>query len=179
MKDLFLGKRVLIIGGGQDIDNRRIGEKIDSGEIADVVVRVNKSYGMPEDSGTRTDAIFTRWRAWLAPGVGWFDQAQIDSAKVRVFVNEEDAVRKAAELARREVGVSNISCGCLAVWFALNCGAESVSVIGFGWNGVNFVDKKIYGRNARTYQPGTVDYAAYDWKKEQDWLSSQQLVILL
>lgn len=60
-KGELAGKNILVIGSGSDLDGRKMKELID-GDTYDVIARVNKYYGSPDDVGTRTDYIFTRWQ---------------------------------------------------------------------------------------------------------------------
>lgn len=57
-------KRILIVGSSYDMNGKRLGKAIDSGNW-DIVIRLNKRYGSPLDNGTKTDLFFTRWRSWL------------------------------------------------------------------------------------------------------------------
>lgn len=82
----YRGKTVLIVGSGYDLDGRGLGERIDSGEW-DVVARINKHYGKPEDVGNRTDVILTRWYSWL-DNHEWFSEEEQQNAREVVVLNQ-------------------------------------------------------------------------------------------
>lgn len=54
----YNSKQCIIIGSGSDINNRKLGNKIDSGHFGKIF-RVNKLYGKIEDVGTNTDYVTT------------------------------------------------------------------------------------------------------------------------
>lgn len=56
----YRDKTILIVGSGSDLDGRGMQEIIDSDRY-DIVARVNKMYGAPQDVGTRANVLFTRW----------------------------------------------------------------------------------------------------------------------
>lgn len=106
-------KTVLIVGSNADIDGRGLGSEIDSGRLADVVIRVNKAYGDAADVGAKTDIIFTRWRSWLQ--TGWFSEEQIKSACEVVALNENfNFLESWKRVAADEVGAAAVSCGASA-----------------------------------------------------------------
>lgn len=173
-------KTVLIVGSNVDIDGRGLGSEIDSGMLADVVIRVNKAYGDAADVGTKTDIIFTRWRAWLQ--TGWFSEEQIESACEVVALNENfNFLESWKRVAADEVGAAAVSCGAAAVFYALVMGAKEVKLIGFGFqDGKEAGTDKIYCRNAFTHAAGTIDEnAAFDFAREREWLKKQALVSLI
>lgn len=54
----YNSKQCIIIGSGSDINNRKLGKKIDSGHFGKIF-RVNKLYGKRDDVGTKTDCAVT------------------------------------------------------------------------------------------------------------------------
>lgn len=175
------GKTVLVIGSGADVDGRALGAAIDAGEIADVVIRVNKHYGSRKDVGSRTDIIFTRWRAWLDRMVGWFEPEVVEGAGYVVALNENFHWKKEwSELVRKEAGVKNPSAGLMAVWWALVHGAEEVKVIGFGFRAAGGEDKeKRYGEHSFQYSGAVDKNPNYDFAAERRWHANQKGVTLL
>lgn len=120
------GKNILIIGSGADIAGRRMGRDIDAGKW-DIVIRLNKHYGEPQDCGTRTDIWITRWRSWIG-------NITPRENKPYVVLNEHIGISpQEYQIILEELGHTAASCGLLAVAWCLHRGARSISVIGYGY----------------------------------------------
>lgn len=154
------GKRVLVIGSGADLNGRMLGKEIDTPNGRwQFVVRCNAPYGRVEDVGTRTDLVMVRYLQWRAR----FPAAILKQARC-VSTYEGGIPRTERIIVADECGVRKASCGLLACWWALQMGAESVTVIGFGhrngqWDAV------------KSYPDGHTDTnPMYDWNKEHEWM---------
>lgn len=184
MLDDFSVRRVLVIGSGADLRGRRMGNEVDFSRRWDVVARLNKVYGARLDVGRRCELAFIRWRGWrtmcaAGPGMGgcgapWWPQDVRCGVRRWVVLNEfqgigEDECRVTAA----EAGVEKPSCGLLAVAWLLNRGARQVDLVGFGFDGVRWCERKIYA-------DGGVDgNGHYDWEQEHAWYERQARVRLL
>ncbi len=169
------GKRVLLIGSGADIDGRAMGDAIDANRAGfDLVARVNKGYGTPEDCGSRADLVFVRKRAWFAL---WFlrlkrwliQQEQDTPGEMLRIVAFWDGVgcppSYAADVAK-ELNLPKASTGLLAAKWLLDRGAD-VTVIGYGYKDGDFATAKTYAvTGAADNNPH------YDWAAENEWLRS-------
>lgn len=168
------GKTVLLIGSGNDLDGRAMGERIDAGEY-DVVARVNKPYGSPADVGTRTDIIFVRRVEWV--NYFWQRQQRMTERPARV-VAFHDGVQcpRGYDAAVREdlqLPAAKASSGLCAVRWLLERGAK-VTIIGFGYKGGVWPAAKVYA------QTGAVDENPnFDWAAEQAFYAAAADVTLL
>ena len=155
-------KNVLVIGSGADLVGRRLGRLIDSGRWP-VVVRVNKPYGAAADAGSRMDVLVTRYAAWVQR---YFPGPTLGCPKV--FLNEHFGWTREEHLAAlNEVQHSAVSAGLCACLWALNRGARSVSVLGFGYNPATGWPAE------KRYPDGTPDHNPhYNWQAEARWLEN-------
>lgn len=183
LRDLIHGKNVLIIGSGADLDGRKLGKEIDLGKW-DVVIRCNKLYGSREDTGTRTDVLFTRWNSWL-DNKAFIPDEVMAGVKFTVIANQHIGVsRTEYGWLCSQVGKDQVSCGPQAVHWALAHGAARVDLIGFGRKQGVFTKDKVYpeadketGRIPNHHQHGLVDRnPMYDWHMERMWLMRQPRV---
>lgn len=181
---LLNGKHVLVIGSGRDLDGRKLGNAIDSGKW-DTVVRVNKLYGGPEDVGTRTDIIVTRWTSWLKDHKDWFSDDVQRDAKGIIVLNEFKGYTKDEYRALCDsLDHCMASGGIQAVSYCLNRGAK-VDVIGFGFKDGKHGGKVYTQANTAHIPKHLVDNSgkdlnnSYDWDKEDAWLANHPDVTLL
>lgn len=185
------GKTVLIIGSGSDLDGRKMGNIIDS-EKYDIIARVNKHYGSPEDVGNRTDYIFTRWQQWLANSE-WFTAEELSNAKEIIVLNQHTALKKFDSYCQTEyqwlchkVGHEHVSAGAQVVDYFLNRGVKQIDIIGFGSVNGKFLKDKVYTQRSKGTTPGHnttkegVDQnPLYDWDAERLWEINQHSVNFL
>ena len=174
------GKRVIIIGSGADNDGRRMKERIDS-NYYDYVIRVNKHYGSPDDTGSRTDIIITRWHQWIAKGQKFFTEDDLAQVKKVVIINQSVGISNAEiEQGKVEVGHSKVSAGLYAALWCLNRGVKEIDLIGYGYQNNAFTDSKRYCVNSFNYPDRMTDYnPLYNWEREQRWLKAQPQINLL
>lgn len=165
---LLEGQRVLIIGSGSDLNGRQLGATINAGRRWPVVVRVNKFYGDPRDVGARMDALVTRYADWVGK---YFPGPVIGCPKV--FLNEFFGFsQQEYQTTLAEINHPHASAGLLACAWALNRGAHSVTILGFGHHPVTGWAK------IKTYPDRTPDpNPLYNWPAEHRWLEAN--VILL
>lgn len=173
------GKRVLIIGSGSDLDGRRLEKKIDS-DYYDYIIRINKHYGLREDSGTRTDIIFTRWVQWINKGINFFTDEDIQNSKKIIIINQNVGVSLSEiEQGKLEIGHDKVSAGVIACLWCINRGVKEIDIIGFG----HYQDGwhiKSYCQNSFNYNPRMKDNnPLYDWDKEKRWLMNQPEINLI
>lgn len=185
------GKTVLIIGSGNDLDDRKMGQIID-GDTYDIIARVNKHYGSPEDVGNRTDYIFTRWQQWLANSE-WFTPEELEQAKEIVVLNQHTALKKFDSYSRTEyewlchkVGHEAVSAGAQVVDYFLNRGVKHVDIIGFGCKNGKFKRDKVYTKRSEGTMPthnttaeGVDQNPLYNWHLERQWEVNQAKVNFL
>lgn len=160
-------KNVLVIGSGSDLVGRRMGHIIDSGRWP-VVIRVNKNYGSALDVGGRMDVLVTRYADWVQR---YFPGPTLGCPKV--FLNEHFGWTRAEHIAAlHEVQHTAVSAGLCACFWALNRGARSVSVLGFGYHpATGWAQKK-------RYPDGTLDQNThYNWAAENRWLENNVTLI--
>ena len=174
------GKRVIIIGSGSDNDGRRMQKKID-GNFYDYVIRVNKHYGKVEDTGNRTDIIFTRWLQWISKGQPFFSDDDLQQAKKVIIINQQVGISQAEiEQGQIEIGHSKASAGLYAALWCLNRGVRQIDLIGYGHHQDGFTGGKKYCQNSYNYPDRMRDNnALYEWSKEQQWLTAQPQINLL
>ena len=170
-------KRVLIIGSGADIDGKRLKKLID-GNTFDVVARVNKHYGMEQDTGTRTDVIFTRWLQWIKKPIDFFSDEEIQNAKQVVILNQHVGYSENEKhLLLVELGHDAASAGLQAIHFFLNRDVREIYLLGFGMYSDGFKQSKKYCKRAFNYSDGMTDTNnAYDWNKERDYMLKQSKI---
>lgn len=157
------GKRVLLIGSGMDLNNRKLQSRIDNpnGEW-DFIARVNKYYGDPTDVGTRTDLVFTATSQLVAT---CFPQHLIKDSYVVGF---REGYHCDSPYWRKRLALllninHDISTGGSAIYWLLERGAI-VDLIGFG-----FRDKQ----DKKVYCDGAIDNNVhYNWQWEYSWASS-------
>lgn len=174
-------KRVLLIGSGWDIAGRRMGKEIDYGKRWDIVARVNRVYGDPQDVGSRTDIFFTRWRSWLGNITPDLPDPEY------IFINEEIGItRNEYNAIRNEVGTEHVSAGTIACAWLLNRGAI-VDAVGFGYD--KFTDSfypKAYAKRYKEHKKVTESGGtlvndkneAYDFKRENLWILTNDITLL-
>lgn len=152
-------KHVLIVGSGIDLTGRRLQHKIDHTQRWDLIARLNRPYGERQDTGHRTDIIFTRWQKW----VEWWPSTMLYSSKELIIVNEQGGITlPEMQQICQEIGHDHASIGLIAAAYCLNRGA-TVDVIGYGWLNGTWVPSKRY--------TGKLDKnPAYNWDKEHTWL---------
>lgn len=183
-KGEYRGKKIILIGSGNDIDGRKMGEIID-GENYDIVARVNKHYGSREDAGNRTDVILTRWNQWL-DNTDWFTEEEQAQAKEIIVLNQHIGFSQTEyQWLCAQVGHQQVSAGIQAIAFFLNRGVKQIDVIGFGSVNGKFKRTKEYTTGSQGTTPthnmqGNVDVNPnYDWHKEKTWAVNQAKVIFL
>lgn len=167
--DQFLkNKRVLIIGSGDDVNGRHLGRVIDAGRRWDFIVRVNKYYGEKSDVGSRMDALVTRYAAWVQK---YFPGPVIGCPKV--FLNEFFGFsQQEYQTTLAEINHPNASAGLLACVWALNRGAHSVTVLGFGHHPPTGWSPE------KKYPDGTIDQNPhYNWPAEHRWLENNAILL--
>ena len=174
------GKRILIIGSGIDLSGRKMGKDIDDGRW-DVVIRLNKYYGMEIDIGHRTDIVFTRWSRWLEEDkFKFFPRHIIEEAKEIIIMNQYLGVAQSeVEITKQEIGVESVSIGAMAVAYCLHRGAREVNLIGYGFNGYEFSKEKRYSENSGYYRGYKDNNPAYNWDKERQYYLNQNKVRFL
>lgn len=181
--ELLSGKNVLVIGSGADNDGRKLGKDIDLGKW-DVVIRCNKLYGAREDTGTRTDVLFTRWNSWL-DNEEFMPREVIANVKVAVIANQHIGVSQTEYgWLCAQVGKDQVSCGPQAVHWALTHGAARVDLIGFGRKNGVFMRDKVYSKadkDSNRVPNHDIDFLTdknpiYDWHLERMWLMRQPRV---
>lgn len=168
-------KRVLIIGSGIDLNGRRLAAEIDSDKW-DVVIRLNKAYGLPQDVGTRIDIIFTRWLQWTSPTQGFFTAEELNRAKQIIVSNQSYGFSQTEMMMLcEEIGHQHVSCGVQAIAYCLNRSAKSIDLIGYGvWPDGTRTQQKRYCANAKCFPNGMYDTNdIYDWEKERSWIENQ------
>ena len=180
----YRGKHVLIIGSGSDLDGRAMQAAIDGGDF-DLVARVNKVYGAPEDVGTRTDVLFTRWYSWL-DNKAWVPDSVASSATIVVLNQHIGYSKTEYEWLCARIGHNAASAGAQAVDYFLNRGAAKVSIIGFGCRGGKFNRDKVYSVANTAHVPtrltteeGKDVNPTYDWHAERAWELSESRVTFL
>lgn len=186
LEELINGKHVLVIGSGADNDGRKMGKEIDLGKW-DVVIRCNKLYGAREDTGTRTDVLFTRWNSWLDNKTFIPDEVMA-GVKFTVIANQHIGTsRTEYSWLCAQVGNEQVSCGPQAVHWALTHGAARVDLIGFGRRGGVFTRDKVYssadkavGRVPDHETDNLTDKnPLYNWDLERRWLLRQPRVCFI
>lgn len=184
-EDLVRGKRVLVVGSGRDLDGRGLGSAVDRGDW-DIVIRANKVYGDPLDCGSRTDVLVIRRVVYLESNPEFLPERA--HAHIKAIIGIEDHKGYTGEEFHRltqRLG-SLPSTGMCAVMWALDHGAESVDVIGFGWRDGAFAGKKSYSTGSPTLVPKIltsaegVDLNPYcNWDKENAMLLSLEKLNLI
>lgn len=178
-------KRVLVIGSGSDLDGRGMGDDIDGGAW-DAVVRANKVYGNPRDTGSRTDVLVISRSDYLYSNPEWLPARA--ARFIKTVISLEDhmgySVTEFNDL-RARLG-SYPSTGMRAVDWVLNNGAAHVDVIGFGWRNGGFSNKKAYTGYDAAMLPSIlidrnlVDLNSYhDFGRENDMLVHLEKVNLI
>lgn len=173
--------RVLVIGSGQDIDGRDLGETIDNSDRWNYIVRINKLYGDPVDSGRRTDIFVTRWSSWVGEGNAFVEPDVLAKCKKLIILNQNVGYSKTErDMISKELGLEHISAGVQAVAWLLNRGCQHIDLIGFGYKDGKFNEQKVYAKNSINYEPGMVDTnPLYSWAKEREWLLLQPQVTFI
>ncbi len=162
-------RKVLLIGSGQDLVGRGMGQRIDAGEW-DVVVRCNHFYGDPADVGTRTDLAVVREARFE---LDFFDEAPVAPLRVLSTNDGNNFPKVLLQRAAQEVGHKEASIGVIAALWLLRMGAR-LSVMGIG----HFADGTWIKQ--KTYPDGKIDTATFcDWNKENAWWMRQKHVELL
>ena len=170
--------KVLVIGSGQDLDGRAMGDIID-GDTYDYVCRINKTYGAIEDVGTRCDVLFTRWSSWVGPGANFVEEDTLSKCKRVIILNQHVGYSQTEQtMICYEVGHDHVSAGPQAIHWLLNRGCRHIDLIGFGYKpGEGFMNEKIYAKNSKNYPDGMKDTnQLYDWTLERKWLQLQPQV---
>lgn len=170
--------KVLVIGSGQDLDDRKLGQDIDYSNRWDYILRLNKTYGDPIDSGRRTDILVTRWSQWISEGSDFVEPNILHNCKKVIILNQFVNYSKTeSEMLCREVGKESVSAGPQAVHWLLNRGCRHIDLIGFGYRDGEFMSDKIYARNSKNYEAGYKDTNDhYDWALERKWLLGQPAI---
>lgn len=167
--------RVLVIGSGQDIDGRGLGEAIDNSDRWQYIVRINKLYGLPEDVGRRTDIFITRWSSWCSEGSTFIEPDVLAKCKKLIILNQNVNYSKTErEMISKELGLEHVSAGIQAVHYLLNRGCKDITLIGFGFRDGKFNKQKVYAKNSINYPDAMVDTnPLYSWDREREWLLLQ------
>lgn len=173
--------RVLCIGSGQDIDGRGLGETIDKSDKWDYVLRINKTYGLPEDVGRRTDIFVTRWSSWVNEGNTFIEPELLNNCKKVILLNQNVNYSKTErDMITKELNLEHVSAGIQAVHWLLNRGCKDITLIGFGYKDGKFMQQKVYAKNSINYEPGMVDTnPLYNWDRERQWLQLQPQVTFI
>lgn len=173
--------RVLVIGSGQDIDGRELGETIDKSDKWDYIVRINKTYGLPEDVGRRTDIFITRWSSWCSEGNIFVGPDVLAKCKKVIILNQNVGYSKTErEMIIKELGLEHVSAGVQAVAWLLNRGCKDITLIGFGFRDGKFMEQKVYAKNSINYPDGMKDdNPLYSWYRERQWLLLQPQVTFI
>lgn len=176
-KSLYRSK-VLVIGSGQDINGRGLGQEIDYSNRWDYIMRINKTYGDPVDSGRRTDIFVTRWSSWVNEGNMFIEPQVLDKCKKVIILNQHVNYSQSERLLiSKELGLEHVSAGPQAVAWLLNRGCKHIDLIGFGYKDGEFMSDKIYCNNSKNYESGMKDEnSMYNWKTERQWLMLQPAV---
>ena len=174
-------KKVLIIGSGIDLSGRKMASIIDKSNKYDVIIRLNKLYGSREDTGSRTDILFTRWSRWVDDRFElykFFPQDLLPSVKQIIITNQHIGISHSEyQLSKQEIGVENISIGALAVCWCLHRAVREINLIGYGFNGYEFSNEKRYAENAVIFSKGFNDTTThYNWNKERQFFLNQPTV---
>lgn len=174
-------KTVLIIGSGNDIDGRRLQKTIDDKNRFDFVARVNKHYGNEQDSGTRTDIIFTRWHQWINDGVEFFTKEEIENAKQVIILNQFiNYSQTELNILLEELGTTAASAGLQAIQYFLNRDVRRIYLLGFGMTREGFTKQKRYAMNSKNYPSGMFDMNThYNWDKEKSYMLQQSKIVFL
>lgn len=153
------GKRILLIGSGNDIDGRLMKDIIEGNEY-DVICRVNKPYGAIKDIGLRTDIIFVRHGHWRTLYWPHLKDNYPPMVAFRTGINCKKSYDK--DLATR-YNLKMASTGLCAIhWLIEEAKVDSVTVIGFGYKDGKFIEDKTYtGTNIKDPNKN------FDWHKEQ------------
>lgn len=168
------GKKVLLIGSGEDLNGRGLRERIDAEACEwDAIARVNKCYGNTEDVGQRTDIAFVFRRSWFnlfLIGSQVFTAVHIVAFREGVGCGVENCGKNYRAAVAAKIGMERVSTGLAAVFWLLERGA-TVEIIGFG-TGENPAKK--------VYADGTLDLTPrFDWAAERAWIEAQEGVRFL
>lgn len=158
------GKKVLLIGSGNDLDRRNMQSIIDESDQYDVIARINKPYGYIKDVGLKTDIIFVRFTHWSDMYWPHLKQDMPDVVAFRHGLNcDKDYDKVIAEKYRLKMA----STGLCAIHWLTEQEVDNITVIGFGYKNGKFSDDKIYvGTNIIDQNQN------FDWKKEQNIFKS-------
>ena len=166
------GKRVLLIGSGDDLNGRAMQVSID-GETCgwDAVARINRMFGDTADVGERVDIIFVAKREWG----NWFFRMPKEGED-RIIVAFRDGCacdRGYREKTAQELHLGEVvSSGLCAVHWLLEHGAQ-VDIIGFNAPGGVWSGQKVYA-------VGRMDASKrFDWAAELAWIKAQDGVTFL
>lgn len=170
MRTELKGKKVLLIGSGDDLNGRALNERISSPDCEwDAIARINKHYGAVEDVGKRMDICFVAKREYA----GWYFHSATPHGDMMIVAFKDGCCcdRFYREEVAKELGMGvRVSSGLAAVHWLLAHGA-TVEIIGFG---------KPDELAAKTYPDGTADpNAQYDWTAEYLWIKAQPGVTFL
>lgn len=170
--------KVLVIGSGQDLDGRGLGDIIDNSDKWDYIVRINKTYGLSEDVGTRCDIFFTRWYSWVSEGQTFIEKEILEKCKQVIILNQHCGYSQTEQtMLSYEIGIDHVSAGPQTVHWLLNRGCRHIDLIGFGYKNGEFMTEKIYAKNSHNYPDGMKDNNThYDWDLERKWLKLQPQV---
>lgn len=161
------GKKVLVIGSGADLNGRKMAAEIDNPDGKwDFVIRCNRYFGDPEDVGSRMDLLMVRYFAWRRN----FPEDMLEKSRCMAIYEGGFTHEELVSIAE-ECNIRKASCGLLACWWALQMGAESVTVIGFGYGDGKWAEFKVYPDGTKDNNP------MYDWDKEHEWMESHVQLI--
>lgn len=169
--------KVLVIGSGHDIDGRCMGDMIDNSNTWDYILRINKTYGDPVDSGRRTDILVTRWSQWCNCGNTFIEDEVLNNCKKVIILNQNVNYSKTErDMITKELNLEHVSAGVQALHWLLNRGCNHIDIMGFG----DDTCKKVYCRNSKNYEAGMKDdNPLYNWKKEREWILNQPQIHLI
>lgn len=155
------GKKVLLIGSGNDIDGRAMQNIIDNSNEYDIIARVNKPYGFIKDIGLKTDIIFMRHSYWRNRFWPHFRNNYPPIVAFRGGINcsieYDKAISKRYNLKLASTGL------CAIHWLVEEAKVDNVAVIGFGYKDGGFIENKTY--TGTSIQDPNKNF---DWHKEQD-----------
>ena len=174
MRDDMTGKRVLLIGGGADLNGRGLNERISAVECEwDAVARINHHFGEVADVGKRMDICFVGQREWA----NWYFHSCSRRAPGLIVAFRDGCACEPGYRARvaQELGMGEmVSSGLAAVHWLLARGAQ-VDIIGFNAPGgvVDMTGRKLYADGSVDENP------RFDWTAEILWIKEQPGVTLL
>lgn len=167
---------VIIVGSSFLADGKRLGRDIDERKYGKIV-RLNRQYGDPMDTGTQTDVWWTRWQSWIGGITPYSDTARYFVVNEHRGISEDEM-----GVCASEIGHQWVSIGTLACWYYVMHGYH-VYYIGCGYDTYTGTwPKKRYGKvkpNGLCDGRHQDENTHYDWEKENKWLMANRKFITL